>query len=515
MPGELPVLTDDDLAASFAPGGRLGGLVTALAQNAPEGSRLRAATCLAIDPDLVETASVMRQAAGYQVRRPDGSLVPGTGGEAAGRWLDQLAAVARSGCVMALPYANADVAALARGGLGALAGSAITDGRAVLDSILQVTSMPGVTWPADGVADEQALDVMGGSDGRAVVLSADGVEQGRSQETSGVVPLAGGRTPQFAVLTDPLLTTAAAGPNAPDLRPAERDSGSGRGTPVTSTSPAGGPGPLSTQDLVGALAFRTEEPLDAADGEGPLVLAPPQVWSADGAAATALLGAVDQLLDANRLVPRPLDAAVTAGPPPDAGALPPVYPLQAAGREVPPVLVDAVRRTSEDIDDLGSAAVPDAGVGVSPDEVLTPLRHGLLRPVSAAWRGRPDAATGSAATVAGRVAELRATVRVVEPPSPYSLGTSDAPILVTLTNGLPVTVQVQLDISSSSGLRVAPIEPQLVPPLGRRQVRVSARWCAPASSPCRRPCAHHTVNSSARRAGCRSARRSTAPSRCG
>jgi hypothetical protein len=31
-----------------------------------------------------------------------------------------------------------------------------------------------------------------------------------------------------------------------------------------------------------------------------------------------------------------------------------------------------------------------------------------------------------------------------------------------------------VQIASSSGLRVAPIEPQLVPPLGRRQVRVSA-----------------------------------------
>jgi hypothetical protein len=72
------------------------------------------------------------------------------------------------------------------------------------------------------------------------------------------------------------------------------------------------------------------------------------------------------------------------------------------------------------------------------------------------------------------VGELRGTVRVLEPPGPYSLGTSDAPILITLSNGLPITVQVRVQISSSSGLRVAPIEPQLVPPLGRRQVRVSA-----------------------------------------
>jgi Family of unknown function (DUF6049) len=475
VPGEVPVLTDDDLAASFAPGGRLGELVAALAQNAPTGSRLRAATCLAVDPDLVETASLMRQPAGYQVRLPDGGTAPGTGGQAAGQWLDQLAAVARTGCVIALPYADADLVALTRGGMGDLAASAIDDGRTVLDDILQITSVPEATWPVDGVADEATLDITAAADGRAVVLSADGVEQGRTQRTSGLIPLAGGSTPQFAVLTDPLLTRAAAGPGATVLQDTDRGTGSVRPAPVASASPAGGPGPLSTQDLVGALAFRTESPPDAAErGGGPLVLAPPHAWTADGAAARALLGAVDQLLDANRIVPRALDAVLTTGPPPDANSFPPTYPLQVGGQEVPGSVVDALHRTSGAIDDLESAAVADAGVGVSPDEVFTPLRRGLLRPVSAAFRGRPDAATAASRTTADRVAELRATVRVLEPPSPYSLGTSDAPILITLTNGLPVTVQVRVEISSSSGLRVAPIEPQLVPPLGRRQVRVSA-----------------------------------------
>jgi hypothetical protein len=471
VPGEVPLLTDDELAASFAPDGRLGELVTALAQNAPEGSRLRAATCLAIDPDLVETASLMHQPAGYQVRLPDGSTAPGTGGEAAGSWLAQLAAVARSGCVIALPFADADLVALTRGGMGALAAGAVTDGRQVLNDILQITALPGAAWPVDGVADQPTLDVLAQADGRGVLLSADGVEQGRTQRISGVVPLAGGQTPsQFAVLTDPLLTRAAAGAAAPDLQ----DAG-GAAERGSSSTPVGSTGALSTQDLIGALAFRTEEPPDAAARSGgPLVLAPPHNWTANGAAATALLTAVDQLLDANRIVPRGLDAAMAAGPQADAGALPPTYPLQAGGREVPGAAVDGIRQTSGEIDDLASAAVADAGVGVSPDEVFTPLRRGLLRPVSVAWRGRPDAAVAAAATVAARVAELRATVRVLEPPGPYSLGTSDAPILITLTNGLPVTVQVHVEISSSSGLRVAPIEPQLVPPLGRRQVRVSA-----------------------------------------
>jgi hypothetical protein len=472
VPGEPTLLSDDDLAASFAPEGRLGGLVTALTTTAPAGSRVRAATCLAIDPDLVDTARLMGQ--GYQVIGPDGAPVPGAGAEAAARWLDQLAAAARGGCVLALPSADADLVALTRAGMAELATTTITDGRQMLADVLQTPVVPGATWPVDGLADEPTLGAIAQADGRAVVLSADGVEQGRTQRSTGVLPIAGGREPQFTVLTDPLLTRAATGPGASDSDDGGRGVGSTRGAPVSSVTPVGTVGPLSTQDLIGALAFRTGEPQDAAErGDGPLVLAPPHQWAAEGAGAEALLAAVGQLLDAGRIVPRGLDGVLAAGPSPSAEALPAAYPLRAGGREIAGSVVDTVRSTAVEIDDLSSAAVPDSGVGLSPDEVFTPLRRGLARPVSAAWRGRPDEATTAAAAAADRVAGLRASVRVLEPPGPYSLGTSDAPILITVANGLPVTVQVHVEILPSSGLRVAPIEPQQVPPLGRRQVRVS------------------------------------------
>ena len=152
------------------------------------------------------------------------------------------------------------------------------------------------------------------------------------------------------------------------------------------------------------------------------------------------------------------------------------YPLRAGGREVVGAVADSVRATQAQIDDLRSAAVADSGVGLNPDEVLAPLVRGLLRPMSAAWRGRPEArAGGGRGRPRSGSRDLRGTVRVLEPPSPYALGTSDAPLLVTIGNGLPFTVRVRLEISSTSGLRVAPIEMQQVPPLGRRQVRVSAQ----------------------------------------
>ena len=96
-----------------------------------------------------------------------------------------------------------------------------------------------------------------------------------------------------------------------------------------------------------------------------------------------------------------------------------------------------------------SAAVPDSGLGVAPDEVFGPLRSGLVRPASVAWRGRPEAATRAAQAAGDRIAELRGAVRVLEPPGPYSLGTSNAPLLITVANGLPFTVRVRVEITPS------------------------------------------------------------------
>ena len=151
------------------------------------------------------------------------------------------------------------------------------------------------------------------------------------------------------------------------------------------------------------------------------------------------------------------------------------YPLRAGGREVVGAVTDAVRRHRSRHRRPAIRRGARLRVGLNPDVVLDPLVRGLLRPVSAAFRGRPEAAIAAAALNARRIADLRATVRVLEPPSPYALGTSDAPLLVTIGNGLPFTVQVRLEISSTSGLKVAPIDMQQVPPLGRRQARVSAQ----------------------------------------
>jgi len=460
VPGETTTLTDDDLARSFAPGGRLDGLVSALAQRAPSGSALRSGICVAVDPDLLQTAEAMAE--GYQVRGAGGALTPGSGADAARQWLAALTSTVRGSCVVALPFADADLVALARGGQGTTAAEAVTGGRDVAADILDTPLQTGILWPADGVVDDETVDALAGSARlTGLVLSADGIAgSGRS----GVVPLREGPS---ALLTDPLLTAAATpGTDVP----------TGSGAPVASSAvPVSTP--LSTQDTIGTLAFRATSGGSASaagtsgtSGQAPLVLAPPHLWGADGAGADALLSAASLLVDNGLLVPRPLSATGATGR--DATLL---YPLQAGGDEIPATTVDRVGALIADVDSMSAAAIEEPGADVTPAAVFDPLRRSMLRPVSASWRGRPALAATAADLAAIRLDELRGTVRVLEPPGPYSLGTSDAPLLLTVSNGLPVALDVRVVIASTAGLQVSPIPDQRVPPLGRIQVRVSAQ----------------------------------------
>jgi hypothetical protein len=463
VPGEQTLLTDDDLARSLAPDGRLGGLLAAFGKEAPPSSAVRAATCLAVDPDLVATAAAMRQ--GYAVRGPDGT-VPGTGAEVAGTWLDTLSAAARDGCVVALPFADADLVALARGKLTDLTGPAVADGRAVVAEILGTPVLDATTWPSGGVLDEAALAGVAAAGTRTVVLDADAVDGGKTGETGGAVPVTVGPTSLVAVLTDTLLTRAAAAPDTP--------ASMGGGTATTVSAAATSP-PLATQDAVATLVFRAlARQGQPVSGGPPIVLAPPHVWNTDETGARALLATVDLLLDSGRLRARGLADVVSGGPTTPGPARQAADPLQAGSRDIPPTVLESVREMRADVLDLRSAAVPETGVGASVDATFTPLLQAVLRPASATWHGRPDLATAAATAAAARIEELRESVRVLPPPSPYSLGTTDAPLLLTVANGLPVTMEVRLSISSTTGLRVAPIPPQRIPPLGRRQVQVSA-----------------------------------------
>jgi hypothetical protein len=525
-PGEPVLLGDDQLAASLGHGGRLDGLLGALETAAPAGSPVRDAICLAVDPDLLRTASDM--SAGYRVRPPDGQEVDGRGATAAGQWLDRLRALAAGHCVVALPYADADLVALSRAGLDDLSAYATQDGAKIVSEILRTPVRTDTTWPAEGLLDERSLSDYVHNGGHEVVLSADAVAvSGRSSRSTagGLVRLAAAGTEATGLLADPLVTLAARGQDSNvstgGMYSGEVGSdGSNRGLGAlagNSVSPAGSGTPLSDQDAIGATAFRAlNGPTSAASSSSsssttPLLVAPPHRWNTTGTDARELLGALGTLIAAGRLSPAALPgtpagtAPAAAGQPaasgtPGAGGQPGtapraapgpppapavtsssapgatlVYPLRAGAREVPGTITAELRADRDATNDLRSAAEAEPGVGATPAQVFDPVTEGLLRAGSAVWRGNPDLADVATSVITQRVALLRSLVRVLEPPSPYALGDKGAPLPITLANGLPVAMRVRVALSDTPGLRTEPISEQRIPPMGRLQLRVNTQ----------------------------------------
>ncbi|MCI2423590.1 DUF6049 family protein [Saccharopolyspora sp. K220] len=450
IPGMRAVLVDDQLSASLAPGGRLYELVQAVIDGAGPGSRLGSSLCFAIDPDLLITASAMR--GGYQVRQPNGSLVEGTGAGAATLWLTKLQEATAGRCVIALPYADADIVAIsrARDGLpdvidGALRGADLLRAR----EILGVEPRP-VLWPIEGALDEPAA-------GELPRISTALLEPRSLQLPAGSLSPVRVRGHNLAAVPiDPLMTNA--------LDP-QHD------TPqkVTALSPEQN-GLLSAQNTLGALVFR------ATQGSVPgatSVLAPPRRWNLRGDDVRSLLDGMRQLADAGIIDPTPL-------PEPDPATLPEAdlsYPVDASSAEIPRPLVDQLAAQNFKVGDLYRSSETERSSPVDPGRVTTPLFNGLLHGVSSAWRSSPDAAREWVDRATGPIDEVLGKVRIEEFPGLKTRLSSDSPIPITVVNDLPITVSIVFRIP-----RVPGVEVQYdfggaatVPANGRRQFLLQTR----------------------------------------
>jgi len=106
-----------------------------------------------------------------------------------------------------------------------------------------------------------------------------------------------------------------------------------------------------------------------------------------------------------------------------------------------------------------------------PPRCFDPVTEGLLRAGSAVWRGQPEQADLAASVITDRVTMLRALVACSSRPAPTRSGDKEAPLPITLANGLPVAMRVRVALSDTPGLRTEAIGEQRIPPMGRLQLR--------------------------------------------
>lgn len=420
--GGQPVLSDDSLATSLAPGGRLFGLLDAVHQTADPA--LLSALCFVVDPDLLDTVRAM--ASGYRVRTGPGASVPGTGQAAAGLWYSTLKTLTAGRCVLVLPYADADLTALAHADGTTLLQLALSETGPVLTE-LGAQQLTSVAWPADNVIDTRTMTDLAGLGVTTVLAGQNSVTPAAGTSPVALADFTGGAAPKVVPI-DPIVANAMA-PR----------------TDEPNVDEAG----VSTQDGLAATIYRT---VFGASG-GALLVAPPRRWTPTQQQASEFLSAAETVLSGHYATPAPLADAVRAGAAGPRGTL--NYTPQNTAAEVPhKVALAAVKLDAEQRDVENSMTKdhtrPDP---ILPGDLITPLRQDLLRATSSAWRGAN--APGASATLAGASAQFESltdAVQVVQPSLPLLLGSQHSRVPVTVNNRLPVDIAIQIDLTGDPGL---------------------------------------------------------------
>lgn len=466
--GSIPVrLVDDELASSFASGGRLDVLLSAaeLATSRevdPDGTVTRA-LCLAVDPDLLVTANAM--SAGYVVSDssdPAGQLPgtpthPGTGQAAAATWLNRLRTLAHRACVAPLPYAQADLDALQRVNNPELRDAATVSPNDIIDRILEINSTRGVALLPDGPLTNRAVDLLS-ADGAMVAVAA---AESMPEDTSGDEQISADITPrrvspQVALAPfDPAIGAALSAAGSNPVVPTYLDSSLNVRIMHDSST-------ARRQDALGAILWRSLAPAAAPRTQ---ILVPPATWNLQGDDAQLILTALATTIHSGLAVPRPLpalvaDAAARTDPPRPPGRYPNVR-----GRfsdDITAVISSQMSRLGK----LTAAMTTDHRTGLTGAQYTAPLREDMLRALSQSVP--PDTRNGLAqqrtSVVGNTINDLFGAVTIVNPGGSYTLATEHSPLPLALHNGLSVPIRVKLQVDAPPGMTVTDLGVIELPP---------------------------------------------------
>ncbi|MDK8767684.1 hypothetical protein QP932_04095 [Corynebacterium freneyi] len=530
--GEAPVrseliLSGESLASEMQAGGRLDVLLGALESElaGEDGPALRESTCVAVDPELLDIADRMRD--GYRIggERPspvedstrlrdswgsgkDMNLREGQGAEAAGAWLDRLAAVTRDLCVVTLPWSGAEVNAVAATGDPELATEALAMGDAVVERVLGRGALPSTIIPPEGYLDAGSVAVTAFGDTSSPIDGSAAFESLNEPDAPGAAGTSSVTWPPAAPRTTTLVAanslTLGDGRIARPGEMAEIGPGSSAfalPVPLSSALAATGSAPevagyaavagrfdltadsgvARMQTTVGTLR---QEIADASVGAGeagaaPVVAMPPAGWSVSGDDARTLLRAVAETFDDGIAEPVALGDALarsgaghsvgpaqTSSPNPDPGAV--------SGTEV-----SRAAQQSRYLTDLTTMMANDDRVALTRHGFTQPLRRDVLRAMTGI--GRRNAASHmrhaekAGQTMAGMgemLQQLRDSVSLVAPGGVYTRATDMSPVVIVGRNGLPLPVPAFVRVQVSDSERIGRHE-ALLPAKGSLTLQIT------------------------------------------
>ncbi|WP_326800292.1 DUF6049 family protein [Streptomyces sp. NBC_01808] len=441
---QTPVLASDRLLEQMEPGGRLQQMV-ALGEELP--------VTWVIDPDLLATASAMTEA--YNVVDEDGETVPGKGQDTARQWLADLQNAVKGREVVALPFGDPDLAAIAHRGRkvpGTLdqLGDATTLAQKTVGSVLHLEPETDLAWPAEGAIDKRIVGVAGAAGAQWVLARSDSMtESGLSYTPTAARPIGGGRT---ALVADAQLSRAFEG----DMSRAETYS-------------------LAIQEYLAQTLVTT---LQQPNLQRSIVVAPQR---------TPTLGQVQAMAEAlgdldTSTWMTPLNLSSAAVEPADPGANRAVpstgaYPKKLRKQEIPREAFERILDTRQHLDNF--SVILDNSL-----RVTVPFGNALLREMSTQWRGRKTEAEAFRREVQGYLEDLTSQVQLIDK-SDLTLSGNSGTIPVTVQNNLLQNVRgLELRLTSDvpSRLRIEE-ERQSIEVAGGHSTSVKFEASARASGP--------------------------------
>ncbi|MGV9709848.1 DUF6049 family protein [Gordonia sp. NPDC003424] len=449
-------------------------------------SKLQQSMCLGIDPDLLVTVRAM--SLGYVVSTdpydPTGPTTPGTGQAPALQWLTELQQLAARMCVVALPFAQADLTSLSRVDDVGLSGAALTGPSDIVDTILGVRSIRGITIPALGAIDTTGAGVLDSVSVGDAVTSSSAVAATR--------PDAAGRyrVGDLHLQTMDQPVTAALGglgehPTTPALTPDDQQ-----------VSFAGQSAVVRRQAAVGALAYPAigaPEPVGGGEAATPQPITgrsefimPPTYWSPTADDADALISTATVLLESGAASAVSLSDLVR-----DLGratasarfiAPPGVDPLTTAGMAVDPATATTMRTRVGQTWQLQASLMRSADVAATPERYMAPLREDILRalrtPDTASADLRADLLTQRherVAAVESTLQRMLNSVSILDPGGRYTLASERSPLLLVVRNDLALPIRVRMTVTAPPELEVGDVGVIEIPARGTRQIQLPTR----------------------------------------
>ena len=410
---QTPVFLNDDLAKEISPGGRLEQMLSL-------GKALD--VTWVIDPDLLASVDAMTGA--YRVESGTGT-VAGTHQAVAKQWLADLQDAVTDKEVVALPFADPDLASLAHNGTtvtGSL--SHLKDATDVaattVQTVLHVTPDTDFAWPVNGAVDPSIVKVATSAGADKVIARSDSLEEtaGLPYTPSAARPIGGGTT---AVVADARLSTAFQG----DLTSASAST-------------------LAVQKfLASSLALNQQ-----VDKERSIVVAPQRTPTASQAQAMA--AAVAALQGGEWTQTQTLASAAAAKP--DASAttkVPPAsaYPAKLRKQELSKPSFEQIAAVQDKLDKFKVILTDQS-------RVVTPFGRAMNREMSTSWRGRAAEAQSYRDGVRNYLDSLTNQVKLIDK-SEVKLSGRSATIPVTVQNNLVQGVDhLVLRLTSTSPTRL-------------------------------------------------------------